>query len=109
MFRLALKLKLLEIALKIICSGYIDDYCGAWVVGLVDKFDLSITLNASDYNFGILAFLQQRRIKHHIDRSQDVTLLTDYHTMLRERDMIEDLAAEEQAAREGLVAGETPE
>lgn len=61
------------------------------------------------FKSALRAVLMQRRIKHHIDRSQDVTLLTDYHTMLRERDMIEDLAAEEQAAREGLVAGETPE
>lgn len=84
-------------------------YRGAWVVGLVDEVDILITLNASDNNLEILAFLQQRRIKHHIDRSQDVRLLTEYHTMLKEREEIEDLDAEEQAAREGLVPDENPE
>jgi len=57
-----------------------------------------------------LMLMQQKRIKHHIDRSQDVRLLTEYHTMLKMRDDIVNLDEEEQAAREGRVLeNENPE
>lgn len=54
--------------------------------------------------------MQQKRIKHHIDRSQDVRVLTEYHSMLKEKEDIVNLDAEEQAAREGRVLeDENPE
>lgn len=55
-------------------------------------------------------YMQQKRIKHHIDRSKDVDLLTEYHRMFKEKEDIANLDAEEQAAREGLAPeDENPE
>lgn len=54
--------------------------------------------------------MQQKRIGHHIDRSKDVGIIHEYHSIYKEREDIANLDAEEQAAREGRAPeGENPE
>ncbi|KAG0631673.1 hypothetical protein M758_1G271400 [Ceratodon purpureus] len=80
-------------------------------------YNLTQQMDPMNQGRGVLQFksalksvLMQKRIKHHIDRSKDVGIITDYYSMYKEKEDIANLDAEEQAAREGRAPeGENPD